>query len=145
MKRWPPSPSFKPSPPRAKDHVSRPFMDHRPFILPCFQVWCTPLSDLLVFVFVFVFIFGRARSMWKFLGWGVEPTPQQWHKPLQWWYQILTLQCHRGTPSLPDLKGYFWSSCCVTAVNKPNQYPWGSGVAMSCGVGRRCNSDPALL
>ena len=50
------------------------------------------------------------------------------------------------------------SSCFGSVVNEPDRHPWGwgfcpwpcsvdwgSSIAISCGVGRRCSSDPALL
>ena len=48
--------------------------------------------------------------------------------------------------------GCTWSSCCGSAeTNLTDFNPWprsvseGSGIALSCGVGRRCGSDLMLL
>ena len=59
---------------------------------------------------------------------------------------------------LPSQKYQIQSSHCSSAGNKPNKYPWGCrfnpwphsvgqgfSLAVSCGVGHRCSSDPTLL
>ena len=55
-------------------------------------------------------------------------------------------------------KEKYWSSLRGSVVNKPDQHPWGhgfdpwpcsldygSGIAVSCGVGHRSSSDPMFL
>ena len=47
---------------------------------------------------LFVCFFVRACGMWKFLGQGIKPAPQQQPKPLQWQCWILNPLCHKRTP-----------------------------------------------
>ena len=49
------------------------------------------------FFFLFFVFFGCIQGLWKFLGLGLKPMPQQWPKPLQWQRQILNPLHHEGT------------------------------------------------
>ena len=65
-------------------------------------------------------VFENTAELWKVMSWGV-PVVAQW-----WWTQLVSMRT------------WAWSLASLSGC-------WGSGVAMSCGVGWRHGSDPTLL
>ena len=56
------------------------------------------LSSYFYFFNLSFNFFGCTWIMWKLSGQGLNLSPQQWLKLLQWRRQIFHLLCHRGTP-----------------------------------------------